>query len=120
MLAAETLVVLFYIILAPFVIDILTAGRYIESAKYSQILSVAQIFVVVFYLVNDITVAAGYSKSVLTTKVIASLLSVLVISYLVRIGSYYGAAYGHIVTFMLFIVTNILCLLFQIKKDRKK
>ena len=120
LLAAETLVVLFYIILAPFVIDILTAGRYIESAKYSQILSVAQIFVVGFYLVNDITVAAGYSKSVLTTKVIASLLSVLVISYLVRIGSYYGAAYGHIVTFMLFIVTNILCLLFQIKKDRKK
>ena len=120
LLAAETLVVLFYIILAPFVIDILTAGRYIESAKYSQILSVAQIFVVGFYLVNDITVAAGYSKSVLTTKVIASLLSVLVISSLVRIGSYYGAAYGHIVTFMLFIVTNILCLLFQIKKDRKK
>lgn len=112
---AEIVVVLVYIILAPFVIDILTASRYVESARYSQILAVAQIFVVGFYLMNDITIAAGFSKVVLSTKVIASTISIFVLGYIVSRWEFYGAAYGQILMFVIFIIVNFICFIWKVR-----
>ena len=110
---AEIVVVLVYIILAPFVIDILTAGRYVESVHYSQILAVAQIFVIGFYLMNDITIAAGFSKVVLSTKIIA--VSIFILGYIVSKWEFYGAAYGQILMFIVFIFVNFVCFIWKIK-----
>lgn len=114
-LGAEIIVVLLYILLAPFVIDILTAGRYVESVRYSQILAVAQVFVVGFYLMNDITVAVGFSKIILFTKIIASVISIFILGFVVNKWEFYGAAYGQILMFIVFIFINFACFVRKIK-----
>lgn len=116
-LGTEIIVVLLYVLLAPFAIDILTAGRYVESVSYSQILAFAQIFVVGFYLMNDVTVAAGFSKVVLSTKIIASTISIFILGYVVNKWEFYGAAYGQILIFMVFILINFVYVIRKIKKQ---
>lgn len=114
-LGVEVVVVLLYILLAPFVIDILTAGRYVESVQYSQILAVAQVSVVGFYLMNDITIAAGFSKVVLSTKIIASTIAIFVLGYIVNRWEFYGAAYGQILMFVMFVFVNFVCFIWKIR-----
>lgn len=112
----QVAVVGLFILLAPFIIDILTAGRYTMSVGYAQIIAVSQIFVLLFYIVNDVTIALGYSKLILTTKIIASVLSVIFISIIVYKWEYNGAAYGQIITYFTFFMINFLLLMRTINK----
>lgn len=120
LVSIEILTVLMFIVLAPFVIDILTAGKYIHSVQYARIISLSQIFLILFYFVNDLTIALGYSKVILYTKIIASVISLFLIAYIIRNWSFYGAAYGQTVIYGLFVIINISILIINKNINRKE
>ena len=113
----ETVIVILFVILAPYIIDILTAGRYIVSVKYAQILAISQIFIIAFYYMNDVTIAFGYPKVILVTKFIVGIVSIFVLHHLIDTFQYIGAAWGQSVIFILNLVVNT-CILLLIRNFR--
>lgn len=105
--SVETIVVLLFIILAPHIVSILTAGRYVMSVKYAQILAVSQIFTLVFYYINDVTIAYGRTKIVMWTKLIVGVLSIVILQNMIANGAYVGAAWGQTVIYILYSVINL-------------
>ena len=57
-----------YIILAPYIIGLLTAGRYVYSAHYSQIIALSTITAAIYYSSSQISIAMGYTKLLMWVK----------------------------------------------------
>lgn len=113
LVSVEIFVVLLFVVFAPFIVDILTAGRYIMSVKYAQILAISQIFTIIFYYINDVTIAFGYPKVVLYTKMLVGIISIFLLNFLVSHFQYLGAAWGQSTIFILNSLVNISIILFM-------
>lgn len=118
LLSVETITVLLFILLAPYIISILTAGRYVMSIKYAQILAISQIFTLVFYYINDVTIAFGHTRIVMWTKLIVGVLSVIILLNIIERNAYVGAAWGQTLIYLLYSVVNLglLVIMLKIKK----
>ncbi len=105
-----TIVVLGFIIVAPFVVDLLTAGKYTYSVKYTRIVAIAQISSSLYYVLSQITVALGATKITLVNKIVGSILCVVMFSYLITKWQFIGAAWGQVFSFVIFFVGNLFLL----------
>lgn len=103
-------VVLCFILLAPFVIDILTAGRYVESTKYAQIAALSTLSSAVYYSVSQITIARGLTKIPLINKIITSAVCVGMFYYLITRWGYVGAAWGLVLSHIIALIGNMVLL----------
>lgn len=117
LLVVESITVFLFILLAPYIINLLTAGRYVFSVRYAQILSLSQIFILIFNYINDVTIAYGYTKIIMWTKIIVGLLSIMILQFLINKYSYIGAAWGQSIIYIFYIIIN-LGLLFTMKYKR--
>lgn len=112
-----TIVVLGFILVAPFVVDILTAGRYTYSVKYTRIVALAQITSGVYYVISQITIALGATKITLINKITGSALCVLMYSVFITKWEFIGAAWGQVFSFVIFFIGNLFLLgLWKIKR----
>lgn len=116
-LGSISLVVFAYYLLAPFVINILTAGRYTMSVGYSQILSISLITSTAYYVSSQITIALGKSFVPLMTKSIGSLLIILLYMYMINSYGFYGAAWANIVSYLILLILNIIILTLVVRRD---
>lgn len=107
------LIVGFFIALAPYIIDILTFGRYLNSTKYAVIASLASITSMMYYSVSQITIALGYSSITLANKIFGSLLSILAFNVLIDNYGAIGAAWGLVISYLFFFIGNTIMVTYK-------
>ena len=111
LLVGSTAVIVFaYIIAAPLVVKILTAGRYMMSVGYTRIIALSTLTSAMYYTVSQITIALGKSTVTLLTKIFTTLASVAMFSYLITEYEYIGAAWGIVLSFIISMLFNLLLL----------
>lgn len=98
--------VIVYLILSPYIIDILTAGRYLDSVRYSQIFAFSFVTASIYYSSSQISIAMGYSKMLLTVKILGGIVSILLFKVLIGEYGFVGAAYGSVFTYVVFFILN--------------
>ena len=111
-----TLITIMVILLAPIIIDILTAGRYTYSAKYLRIIALSSITSAIYYMISQFTIALGLTKIPLYNKVIGSILCIAMYKFMIDKWQFDGAAYGVAISFMIFTIGNLALLFLQRKK----
>lgn len=99
-LAMTLLIVGCFILLAPYIIDILTYGRYVNSTKFAIITSLASITSMLYYTVSQIAIAFGYSSITLINKILGSVLSVVTYHVIIEQYGATGAAWGMVVSYI--------------------
>ena len=107
-IALISIVVIAFIATAPFVIDILTAGRYTSSLGYAQIVAVSSVTSMLYYSFSQVTIAMGYTSITLTNKIIGSILSVIAYTVLINKYGATGAAWGVVLSYIFFFIGNII------------
>lgn len=96
-----------FILLAPLIVDVLTAGRYIASVKYARIVALSVIFSMLYNTISEITIAKGYSKLPLVNNIICSILSIICFAVLISRYQFIGAAWGLVATFAIKCLGNL-------------
>lgn len=109
-----------FIIFAPFAIGLLTANRYIESASYAQILALGNITMALYYLVVKLIIGYGYVKSELFVRIVGAISSVVMFKLLISNFGFYGAAWGHVLSFFVISILGLSALAFLRNRDSKK
>jgi len=102
-----SVIVLFFIAFAPFLVDVLTAGRYVVSTKYAMIVSLSAISSMLYHSLSQVTIALGYTKITLINKVVGSILCVAMYTMLILKWGAIGAAWGTVVSFIIFFIGNL-------------
>lgn len=108
-----TIITILVILLAPIIIDILTAGRYVYSAKYLRIIALSAVTSSVYYMVSQFTIAIGLTKIPLYNKVIGSILCIGMYKFMIDTWGFNGAAYGVALSFVVFTFGNLMLLYVQ-------
>lgn len=96
-----------FIVLAPLIIDILTAGRYIASTKYAQIIALSSITSSIYYLINDLSIATNHPRLYLYTSLIGSVVIVLTMPLAVDAYSFLGGCWMTVASYILFACINL-------------
>lgn len=109
-----------YIALAPYIIGLLTAGRYVYSAHYSQIIALSTITAAIYYSSSQISIAMGYTKLLMWVKILGGALSAVSFILLIRYFQFEGAAIGNVVSYLLYFLINILALWIFKRKELKQ
>ena len=105
-----------FIIAAPFIIKILTAGRFTEAYNYARILSLSNVTAGIYYAISNVIVAHGYPNITLLAKIIGSIISIFLFKFLISNFEFYGAAWGQVLSFL---AMTIVCLIMLFIKQRK-
>lgn len=115
-----SVVVVTFIIFAPYIIRILTFGRYESATPYAQVISLSCLTSMLYYSMSQITVALGLTSITLVNKVIGSVLSVLCFNLLISKYSAIGAAWGVVLSYMFFFLGNVLLVFIKITKNENR
>jgi len=107
LLGSISLISVIFIILCPFIIQILTAGRYMQSTPYAQIGALSVVTSMMYYVASEITIAKGYTYIALINSVISSLLCILVFYFLISRFQFVGAAWGLVLAFIVKLIGNL-------------
>lgn len=94
MLGVTAMIVIFFIILAPFIVKILTAGRYMPSVKYAQIVALSTITNMVYFSCSQVFIALGFTKLSMLNKIFSSILAILLFNILIKKFTFIGASWG--------------------------
>lgn len=104
-------VVVLFVLFCPFIIKVLTAGRYMQSTGYARIFACTCLVSSIYYIINDYTIARGLPRYYLYTTILGSFLVVLTMPYFVTWFGYNGGAIANIASFMGLCFINLLLLL---------
>lgn len=115
-----SVVVVIFIIFAPYIIRVLTFGRYESATPYAQIISLSCLTSMLYYSMSQITVALGLTSITLVNKVIGSVLSVICFNLLISKFAAIGAAWGVVLSYMFFFIGNVLLVLIKSKKNENR
>lgn len=107
---AVGLIVIVFVIICPWLIKILTAGRYVQSTGMCRIVALSVITSTLYYQVSQFTYGTGHSKLTLVNKIIGTVINIVLITYLVRNYGAVGAAWSTVLGFLVFAVSNIILL----------
>ncbi len=113
---STTLIVLVFMLLAPIIIDVLTAGKYTYSTKYARVLAFSQITQALYFIGTDITIVLGFTKLALINKIVGVMLTIYLYGVLISNWGFIGAAWGQVSSYLLLMFVNILFLWVWIKK----
>lgn len=112
---AVGIVVGIFIIFCPWLIKILTAGRYVQSTQMCRIVSISALTSTIYYQVSQFTYGTGHSKLTLINKIVGTVINIGLITFLVKSYGAYGAAWSMVLGYVVFFTGNIL-LLFVVRK----
>jgi len=107
LLGSISLISIAFIILCPLIIQILTAGRYIESTPYAQIGALSVVTGMMYYVASEITIAKGYTYIALINSIVSSLFCILVFYFLISRFQFVGAAWGLVLAFVVKLIGNL-------------
>ena len=112
--------VLVFIVFAPLLINLLTAGRFTEAYGYARVLSLQNVTSGIYYSISSLIIALGYSGITLISKIIASIISIFMFRYLITNFDFYGAAWGQVLSFVVMILAIMVVVLFKRKNSGLK
>lgn len=112
----EAVLIILFIIFAPYIVNVLTAGCYDQSVKYARVLVVSQLFIMSYMFLNDVTIAYGRSRTVLYTRLTVAVIAFFVLSYLVAKYRYMGAAWGQSLVYLIYLTVNLVLFMNVFKK----
>ena len=92
---------LLFIFLAPYVIDLLTAGRYVDAVSFSRIFALHNISMAIYYMIVKLLIGYGMVKAELLARVLGACISVVLYYLLIKYYTFYGAAYGTVFSFVI-------------------
>ncbi len=112
-------IVLLFVVLAKYVIYILTAGRYVKATPYAQIGAFGALASNIYCVVSNIVQSYKKTKIVMATKVIGSAVCLLSYSFLIKNYTLTGAAIGNALGNVYFsiIALSLLFVSFKLKKQ---
>lgn len=113
-----SIVVIVFILLCPYLIYVLTAGRYMASTTYTRIISIATVTSALYFNINCFTIAKGYPKMSMWTSIIGSGLIIAAMWFAVKQWTYMGGAWMASFSYIIFFVVNILLLICVSNKKR--
>lgn len=111
--------VFLFALFAPFIINILTFGRYVESAPYAVIVAISSITSMMYYSMSQITVALGLTKITLINKIVGSFLSIISFHILIYKFGTVGAAWGVVLSYIYFFLGNVALVSYKRKKIKQ-
>lgn len=111
-----SLIVLLFVILAPYIISILTAGRYIDSTPYARIISLSTITSSIYYITNNFSIATNRPKLYLYTSILGSIFIIICTPVAVNYCGFYGGAWINVLSYLAFTVINITLIMVQRKR----
>ena len=103
-----TVLAALFILVSPLVVRILTAGRYMESLPYANIIALSSITSMMYYSMSQVTIALGYTYVTLANKVLGSVLSIASFYFLITRFGATGAAWGTVLSYLYFLLGNAL------------
>lgn len=101
-----------FILFCPWLIKILTAGRYMQSTQMSRIVALSVLTSTIYYQVSQFTYGSGHSKLTLINKIIGTVINIGLITFLIKRYGVYGAAWSMVLGFVVFALGNIILLFF--------
>ena len=115
----NTVPILIFIIFAPALLNILTGGKFTEAYHFARILSLKNITAGMYFSISGLMIAYGFSKWTLFYKTIGSILSIFLFKYLIKNYSFYGAAWGQVLSYLSLALIATAIMLFK-KKSKQK
>lgn len=101
-------VVLCFIGFCPFVIKLLTAGKYMESVPYARIFALASLTNSIYYIINDYSIARGKPHFYLITTILGSIAITFLMPLCIEQFSYKGGAIMNVMSFIILSVVNLM------------
>ena len=117
--AIMAFVVGIFICFAPFLVDILTAGRYVESTRICQILALSTITSTLYFQLSLFTYGVGLPKITLINKIFGGIIAFFLLLILIKNMGVIGAAWGSVISYLVYSFGNILLLLLNKNKILK-
>lgn len=108
-----------FIILAPFVISLLTAGRYTGATPYARILALTCITSGIYYLTVDFAIVTNRPRLYLYTSILGSIVIVLAMPLFVGKWDFIGGAWMAVISYLILSVINILLLMLRVYPSKK-
>lgn len=102
-----TIIAISFIILSPYIISILTAGRYDTSTPYAQIIALSTITSAIYFLINNYSIATNRPKLYLYTSLLGSALVVLCMPFAVDNWAFIGGAWMMVISYVFFSIINL-------------
>lgn len=118
-LGTNAVIVLLFIPLSPFIVDLLTAGKYVYSAIYMKVIAISSFASALYYMVSQFTIAIGMTKVTLYNKILTSVISVFMFKLLIDKYQFMGAAWGVSLSFVLSSITNVVLLILYSKQLKR-
>lgn len=111
-------VVIVYIILCPYVIGILTAGRYVDATPFSRVIAFSTFASALYFNVNGYTICKGYPMIYTITTAVGSLAIIGLMPVMITKFQFFGAAYMTSISYFIMAVINVVLLMFMRYKKR--
>lgn len=112
-------VVVAYMLFCPFIIEILTAGRYVDAAPFSRVIAFSTFTSALYFNINGYTICKGYPKIYTVTTAVGSFFIMLLMPYMIKHYRFFGAAYMTSISYLILSLINIMLLLVVTRKNGK-
>lgn len=119
LIISNLLIVLGFIIATPLILNILTVGRYTAAAGLTRIMALKNITASLYFIVSTVIIIKGYTKISLINKAIAALVITLIFRYLISTHQFVGAAWGQVLSYVVFTFISATFLVYKFIKRRK-
>lgn len=106
-----SIIVFVFIAFCPFLINILTAGRYIAATDLTRILSLSVVTSTFYYQISQITYASGLTRITLLNKIIGTIFTILLLIYMINKYGAIGAAWGMVSSYLIYAIGNVVLLI---------
>lgn len=116
-LSIMSVCVIVFAVSAPYIIRILTFGRYVESTPYAVIVAISSVTSMMYYSMSQITVALGFTRITLVNKILGSLISIVSFGIIIPHFGAIGAAWGIVLSYAYFFIGNVIMVYFNYKKQ---
>lgn len=113
-----SLIVLTFILLAPYVIALLTANRYVDSTPFAQIMSVAAVTSSIYYIINNFSIATDHPNLYLITTIIGSGVIIGIMPTAVDMYGFKGGAWVTVLSYLIFSSINLILLFLILFKQK--
>lgn len=119
MLLVKTAIVIVFNVIAPYVISVLTAGRYTESVRYARILSLKNITSSIYTFMSLLIIGFGYSKVTLANRIIGTVGVIVMYRILIQLYGFDGAAWGQVFSYVIMTIFSLAFISFKLISRRR-
>lgn len=110
LVGCTVLVVLIFVVMAPYIIGILTANRYIDSTIYARIAAISVIPSMLYYAISQATIVLGKTHITLLNKILSTVLSFFMFKSMIENYDFIGAAWGLSFALVICLIGNVFLL----------